>query len=1013
MKRFLIIISFVFICVISYNCTTVIGNNENTIKNSNRQELEEGIYEIYTGVGETKVIDVANSNTKNGANIEIYERGNQNNQKFRVKFNNSDGTYIFYALHSNKVLDVFESKKENGTNVCQYEYYNGDGQKWYLEPCGDGYYNIKSKVNGLYLDVTAGKNKNGQNIEVWQGNGAKAQKFQFSKVSEIIGKKSIEDGIYNIYSKVSENRLLEVPNNSINNEVEIKTGVNKNLASQKFQVSYNQDGTYSITLLHTKKALDVKYGSGVNGTPVQQYSRHTGNSQKWIIIENEDKTYSLISKCNNLALDIEGRNSDIGAKVQTYKYHGGISQKFEFKICETEVGSKSIDDGTYRILSNINNKKVWEIREESKLQLQDNTKNRLQQKFDIEYTGNGYYKIKSKSSNQVLTVANENPQIGSDVLKQEDKNLDTQRWILKKYSESVYALVSKCKNLYITEQEGKLLLNSETDLMNQQFILINENIKGGDIIQDGVYQIATKVNNVFDVTGQSNNNGANVLLWNNTRANQQRYHITRIDNTDYYKIIAIHSAKSLDVEGGNTNLGANVIQYDYSQTNNQQWLLKKCDNSYYNIISKESGLCLDITAGKIGTAGANVELWYKNGADAQKFKLIPINIIDKGTYEIETRLDSNKVIDISAANYNDGANAVLWNAGNVNHERFSFEPISTDTYRIIAKHSNKALTANDNNVYQTTYINGNTHQEWKIKEAGNNYYNLICKANGKALDVTGGVAKNGTNIQVYGLHNGNSQKFRFVTGLRKFYEQGSYGKSGLAIAGDGRGTNLRYYKYGKGAKVLFANFSIHGFEDSYNHDGAELTYIAEQFKNYLDNNIDEYIINNWTIYIFPCLNPDGQTHGYTQNGPGRNTLFSAAPGHKGIDMNRNWSVGYKMQAGDRNYNGTAPFQSYEASQLRDFMLNHQGSQNITIDTHGWLNETIGDNELGRYYRNQFGLPAHIASYGSGYLINWARTLRNGRSVLVELPKVSNHSQTVNRNYAGKFINATMQMLREN
>ena len=130
-------------------------------------------------------------------------------------------------------------------------------------------------------------------------------------------------------------------------------------------------------------------------------------------------------------------------------------------------------------------------------------------------------------------------------------------------------------------------------------------------------------------------------------------------------------------------------------------------------------------------------------------------------------------------------------------------------------------------------------------------------------------------------------------------------------------------------------------------------------------------------------------------------------------MNRNWSVGYKRETSSRNYNGTAAFQAYEARDLRDFILNHQGSKNIVLDIHGWLNETIGDEGLGAYYRNQFGLPNHIYSYGSGYFVNWARTLSNTRSVLVELPQVWGHDQTVNWNYPQKFINATMQMLREN
>ena len=130
-------------------------------------------------------------------------------------------------------------------------------------------------------------------------------------------------------------------------------------------------------------------------------------------------------------------------------------------------------------------------------------------------------------------------------------------------------------------------------------------------------------------------------------------------------------------------------------------------------------------------------------------------------------------------------------------------------------------------------------------------------------------------------------------------------------------------------------------------------------------------------------------------------------------MNRCWSVDYVKQTEDRNFNGTKPFQAYEAKYLRDFILKHQGKSNILVDTHGWLEETMGDKALGKYYRKQFDLTKHIDGYGRGYLINWARTLKKGRSVLVELPEVKNHKQFVNKKYAKKWINATMKMLKEN
>lgn len=249
-------------------------------------------------------------------------------------------------------------------------------------------------------------------------------------------------------------------------------------------------------------------------------------------------------------------------------------------------------------------------------------------------------------------------------------------------------------------------------------------------------------------------------------------------------------------------------------------------------------------------------------------------------------------------------------------------------------------------------------------------------------------------------------------------QKGTYGKSGLAVKGDSRGSDLKYYKLGNGENVLFATFAVHGFEDSYARDSKELTYTAEEFKNYLVEYNNYELFKNWTIYIFPTINPDGQNYGWTSHGKGRTTLYSAAPNHQGIDINRNfYTKDYEICTNSRNYNGTAPFQAYEAKYLSEFLLSRksQNGQTILIDLHGWLNQTIGDNELGEYYRNEFEITEHIGTYGKGYLVNWAKSnLGNSnnvaRSALIELPKVDSHTEYINKNYAEKYINATINML---
>ena len=763
------------------NITTEVKKEENTNSHKNQieekeqkdiqpqarskkasQEIEEGIYEIYTGVSGTKVIDIAGGSKKDGANVDIYERGNQGNQKIRIK-KNEDGTYMLIALHSNKVLDVEGSGKKNGTNVCQYKNYGGEGQKWYMEPCGEGYYHIISKVNGLYLDVTGGLGRDGQNIEVWRGNGGKGQKFKL--VKEITrGEKTIENGIYYLKAGVAENRLLEVPNSETRNEEEIRIGAKNEKANQKFQVMYNQDGTYTITALHSGKALDVRYGSGKNKGIIQQYGKHGKDSQKWIIVKNSDNTYSIIAKCSGLAIDVEAGSTKVGAKVQTYRYHGNKSQKFRFQACEVETGSQSVEDGTYRILSKGNVNRVMTVEGGSiangaKIRLNENVKNSSQQKFAIEYIGNGYYKIRGKKSNKVLTVESANPRVGSEVKQEEDKNADSQKWILKKYKEGVYGIISKCGNLYVNVENGQeIRLRGETDLKEQQFVLVNETVRNkGKQIENGVYQIVTKGNKVIDIAGGSYKNVGNALIWNNTKVQQQKYQITRIGNTEYYKIIAVHSGKSLDIEGGNTNPGANVIQYTYGGTANQQWIIKEVGEGYYEIISKESGLCLDVTGGQISKAGANLELWYHNGADAQKFKFIPIPMISNDSYQISTKINANQYLDIAASSQADNGNLQVWSKNNANNQIFRVENIDKHNYRIIARHSNKVLTvATNKNVVQATDVNAE-NQKWSFEPAGNGYYQIKSNATGYYLHI------NGSNVQVAPKQSLANQMFKLNT----------------------------------------------------------------------------------------------------------------------------------------------------------------------------------------------------------------------------------------------------------
>lgn len=416
-----------------------------------------------------------------------------------------------------------------------------------------------------------------------------------------------------------------------------------------------------------------------------------------------------------------------------------------------------------------------------------------------------------------------------------------------------------------------------------------------------------------------------------------------------------------------------------------------------------------------------------------------------GTPEQNPLAGFDGIIDVS--NYKDGYHKVIIQVINtdlnevIKEERIQFNlrkyntqiytdyPVQGQNYRnylnvhgwYMSEQSNKEIRFYFNNQDITNQINLYNRPDvtGSIEGYGTPEQNPLAGFDG-TINVSGYASGDYIlRIEVYSKTLGEMiDTISIPVSINKFtYQEGTYGKSGMKVHREAEGDYLKYYRIGDGPNVMFAVFSVHGFEDGWHKDGQELSYIAEQFKSHLLQNQMNYqdVLNNWTIYIFPCANTDGQYYGWDNNGSGRTTLYSAAPGNKGIDMNRCWSVGYSRSTSNREYNGTEPFQAYEARYLRDFMLSRKSTsgRTIVIDLHGWLNETIGDSGLGSHYRTQYGMGTHISSYGGGYLINWARSLSNTRSALIELPPVSNHNQVVSRDYAGKYIRATISMLRSN
>ncbi|WP_415287724.1 SH3 domain-containing protein [Clostridium perfringens] len=277
--------------------------------------------------------------------------------------------------------------------------------------------------------------------------------------------------------------------------------------------------------------------------------------------------------------------------------------------------------------------------------------------------------------------------------------------------------------------------------------------------------------------------------------------------------------------------------------------------------------------------------------------------------------------------------------------------------------------------------------------------------------------KNGMTHVVYDTSKGPNTKSGYVKfeGLAQLPDTSiqipsvSHSQATVEVYGtSGKGRPLKVYKIGNGSKVLFAGFAIHGWEDRWDNDGLALVNIA----NSLISKIGDYKAQNglhgWTVYIAPCMNPDGVIVRGTNNGPGRCAVKSR------IDMNRCFPRGFTAQYSSRNYTGPNPLGAQEAVALKEFIekINRTADELVVIDGHGWLGCTYGDSSIAQYFTKQFGF-SHNGSSGGGYFSYWAQGLPRTRGLLLEYPDTYSYSEVISRNYIGKTFNSIINILKNN
>ena len=314
--------------------TTALKNANSCIKvfttdNPIKQLVADGVYKIASAANNNYVLDVAGGSKAAGANIQLYQSNNSNAQRFLMIYK-GNGYYEIQNVLSLMDLEVRNGSASSGANVWQNKYIKSyTPQQWFVEKTSDGYYKFhpKTNPNNLSLNMTSG-NTNNANINIATNTNSINQKFKLVYDNAITGTKSIPNGRYTIHSSKNTSKVLDIKSGSTANKANVQLYQSNNTKAQKFNITYRGNGYYSIINAKSGKSLDVKSASTANKANVWQYTYNGSCAQLWVVKKNSNGTYTFINRCSRKVLDLNGGKTANKTNVQIYTSNNSKAQQF-------------------------------------------------------------------------------------------------------------------------------------------------------------------------------------------------------------------------------------------------------------------------------------------------------------------------------------------------------------------------------------------------------------------------------------------------------------------------------------------------------------------------------------------------------------------------------------------------------------------------------------------------------------------------------------------------------------
>ena len=451
------------------------------------------------------------------------------------------------------------------------------------------------------------------------------------------------------------------------------------------------------------------------------------------------------------------------------------------------AAKRTIPDYDYKILSTDKTKSlhISEDSDEAGINVVADSSDSTTMAFSFTRNSDNSYHIVNKSTGLALDIPQGDARVGKDIKTWTSNTSIAQKWFIYGSETGGYYIGSAANPshiLAIDDTTGKVVLDiygsqsskplmlapiTENGITNGVYTIhsaldknftltsINGNIAGYkannsdaqkiriSLENDGFYKLELADKKVITADSTSVKNSTNVQASDDKNECTQRFLIIKNNTTGRY---SIHSAcdlsYSFDVAKSSTQDGTNIILYTYDNSKlNQEWWFEATE-----VASIPEQSPASTTEKKEESTSTATETTTKQP-------------IADGKYVIRSALRVNYALDVLKASTLSGANVNTWTRNGSVAQIFTLKyNASKDAYSIINANSGNALdlsggVATNNANVQVYRPNESCAQYWKIIKKNKNYAIISTCNTNYALDVARASTTDGANIIVYTYDN--------------------------------------------------------------------------------------------------------------------------------------------------------------------------------------------------------------------------------------------------------------------